>query len=150
VFPVSLYLWEIQNCTTIVTIWALGQLDHMHGAVQYYNMWPVKVKISCLIHWNHSSLDSHSLLQLCRQMNTIFLCTRTYAPEIWSLRMTKMSKCIKFGMHVSLTQYKWQSTELKCRVCSHKQKFVYPDVLLWENICKVSNFLGCDAVLLGE
>ena len=29
---------------------ALGQLDRMHSAVLYYNMWPVKVKISCLIH----------------------------------------------------------------------------------------------------
>jgi len=141
--PISVQELQYEHCKEYST-WPAGP----HAWCS--NVWPVKVKISCLTNWNRSSLDWYSLLLLYRQMNTIFVCTRTYALEIWSLRMTKMSKCVTFTMNVSLTQYKWQSTELKCRVCSHKQKFFHPDVLLWENICKVSNFLGCDAVFLGE
>jgi hypothetical protein len=99
------------------------------------------------VHWNQSSVDSHSLWQLYRHMNKILLCTRIHEREIWSLRGTKTRKYITLRMIVSVTQYKWQSTEHECKVCSHKQKFVYSDVLLWE---KASNFVWCDGVFLVE
>jgi hypothetical protein len=38
------------NNTSISKNAVPGQLERMHSAVQHYNMWPAKVKISYLVH----------------------------------------------------------------------------------------------------